>query len=82
MISDVLTDAMNKSKEYLDDPAFAGAYSGKLRDDIQRVLEQMEKLRAELDLPPAGDGTDALQRVDANRPGSLRERRDGKRAGK
>jgi hypothetical protein len=48
MISDVLSDAIDEVRRYLND-----VFSGKLRDEIERVVEQMEKLRAELDRPPA-----------------------------
>lgn len=52
MISDVLSDAVDQIREYLTDPVFAEAYSGKVRVKIERVVEKMEELRAELDQHP------------------------------
>jgi hypothetical protein len=53
MISDVLSDAIDEIQRYLNDPAFSRVYSGDLRDEIKRVIEQMERLRAKLDRLPA-----------------------------
>ena len=53
MISDVLSDAIAEIQRYLNDPVFSSVYPRNLRDEIERVVEQMEKLRAELDRPPA-----------------------------
>jgi hypothetical protein len=52
MISDVLFEALNDIRGYLDDPVFAKAYSGELRAEIERVLAAMEALRERLDQPP------------------------------
>jgi hypothetical protein len=54
MISDVLSEASYKVRSYLDDPVFAGAYSGD-RDQIERVLAEMEALHVILDAPPRTD---------------------------
>jgi hypothetical protein len=62
MISDLLSDAFDKVQRYLNDPAFSSVYSDNLRDDIERVAEKMERLRAEPDRPsgagspPSEDG--------------------------
>jgi hypothetical protein len=52
MISDVLSDAVDRIREYLDDPVYATVYSGELRERIERLVQQMDRIRAELDLPP------------------------------
>lgn len=52
MISDVLADACHQIREYLEDPVYYDMYSGKLRDEIERVVGEMDRLRAKLDLPP------------------------------
>jgi hypothetical protein len=54
MISDVLSEACDQIRAYLDNPVFAGAYSGD-RDQIERVLAQMEALRVILDALPRAD---------------------------
>ena len=53
MISDTLSDACHQIREYLEDPVYSAMYSGKLRDEIERVVGEMDRLRAKLDLPPA-----------------------------
>ena len=53
MISDVLADACHQIREYLEDPAHADTYTGTLRDEIERVVHEMDSLRAKLDRPPA-----------------------------
>jgi hypothetical protein len=40
-------------RRYLDDPVYATMYAGELRSNIERVVQQMDRLRAELDRPPA-----------------------------
>jgi hypothetical protein len=52
MISDVLSEAVDEIRRYLDDPVFANAYRDDIREEIERVLAQMEVLRATLDAPP------------------------------
>jgi hypothetical protein len=52
MISDVLADAVDRIREYLSDPVFASVYTGSLRCEIERVVAEMDRIRAELDLPP------------------------------
>jgi hypothetical protein len=53
MISDVLSEAHQNIRNYLDDPIFAEAYSGELRAEIERVMDAIEALREKLDQPPA-----------------------------
>jgi hypothetical protein len=52
MISDVLFEALDDIRGYLDDSVFAEMYSGELRAEIERVVAQMEALRERLDQPP------------------------------
>jgi hypothetical protein len=58
MISDVLFDAVSDIKEYLNHPAIAPAYK-EIRQEIDEVVERMDKLRAKLDQPPYGDGDES-----------------------
>jgi hypothetical protein len=53
MISDVLSEACHQIREYLEDPVYNDMYSGKLRDEIERIVSEMDRLRAKLDQPPA-----------------------------
>jgi len=57
MISDVLSEAHESIRSYLDDPVFAGMYPGELRAEIERLLAVMEALRQSLDQPPPRDTT-------------------------
>jgi hypothetical protein len=50
MISDVLSDAVIRINEYLDDSS--GTYEGNLRLRIQALVAMMDAIRAELDTPP------------------------------
>ena len=50
MISDVLSDAISKIDNYLDDPLYAEWYSGDLRAEINSLREAMEKLRIKLEM--------------------------------
>ena len=52
MVSDVLAEACDQIRKYLKDPVYADMYVGKMRDEIVHLLEQMDRLRAKLDLPP------------------------------
>jgi hypothetical protein len=52
MISDALADACRQIRSYLGDPLYAEMYSGNLRNEIERVLAEMEGLRVTLDAPP------------------------------
>jgi len=52
MVSDALADACERIRGYLDDPIYAEMYSGKLREEILRVLAEMEGLCIVLDAPP------------------------------
>ena len=52
MIKDVLSDAIAKIQEYLDDPATTVCYSDELTQTlIYRALEAMEICRINLDSP-------------------------------
>jgi hypothetical protein len=53
MVSDALNDACERIRGYLDDPIYAEMYSSKLREEIRRVLAEMEGLCVILDAPPA-----------------------------
>jgi hypothetical protein len=55
MISDVLFEAVADIKEYLNHPDIAPHYK-EIRQEIDDVVERMDKLRATLDQPPWGDG--------------------------
>jgi hypothetical protein len=57
MISDVLFEALDDIRGYLDDPAFAEMYSGELRAEVERVMREMEALRETLDQPPPRGAT-------------------------
>lgn len=63
MISDVLWEgaheirqclakASKDTKHYLREPAFADVYTGKLRQEIEAVVAEMDRIRAILDTPP------------------------------
>jgi hypothetical protein len=52
MISDVLSETVDQIRAYLDDPVHAGAYSGALRDEIEGLVQEMDRIRAKLDQPP------------------------------
>jgi cell fate (sporulation/competence/biofilm development) regulator YmcA (YheA/YmcA/DUF963 family) len=54
MISDILSEAVAEIRRYLDDPVFAGTYTNSRRE-IERVAQEMDKLRAELDRLPVAD---------------------------
>lgn len=53
MISDVLSEAVGRVREYLGDPVYANTYSGELRQQLLALTEQMERMRVTLDTPPA-----------------------------
>lgn len=61
MISDVLSEAHEYIRSYLDDPVFAETYSGELRAEIERVMAAMGSLRERLDRPPLTERDDAQQ---------------------
>jgi hypothetical protein len=52
VISDVLAEACDQIREYLNDPVFADVYASK-RDEIELLLKQMDNARTELDRLPA-----------------------------
>jgi hypothetical protein len=52
MIGDVLSDASQQIREFLDDPSYAQIYAGRLRAEIEQVVAAMEALRETLDQPP------------------------------
>lgn len=53
MISDVLADATDEIRSYLDDPAFRGVYVGEARAKVEAALVAMAAARELLDTPPA-----------------------------
>jgi hypothetical protein len=57
MISDVLFEALENIRVYLDDPIIAEAYSGELRAEIERVMRAMDALRQRRDQPPPRGAT-------------------------
>jgi hypothetical protein len=53
VISSILADAVNKIRDYLNDPAHSGAYIGATRREIEALLDEMDRVRKKLDtLPP------------------------------
>lgn len=58
MISDVLAEAVNAIRGYLENPVFARCYQGALRGEILRVVAQMDRVREHLDTPPAHPAPD------------------------
>lgn len=48
MVSDVLHEAVHEIDAYLGDDF----YEGEMRDEIVRVRDEMDALRAKLDTPP------------------------------
>jgi hypothetical protein len=48
----ILSEAANKIREYLDDPAHRDAYVGATRKEIEALLAEMERIRRKLDTPP------------------------------
>jgi hypothetical protein len=52
MISRVLSDAVNKISDYLNDPANRDAYIGATRSEIEALLAEMDRVRNKLDTPP------------------------------
>jgi hypothetical protein len=48
----ILSEAANKIREYLDDPVHRDAYIGATRKDIEALLAEMERVRRKLDTPP------------------------------
>ncbi len=56
MISDVLSEACLQIRSYLDDPVYTQIYSGTLREEIERVMAEMQSLLERLDrLPPQAE---------------------------
>lgn len=53
MISDVLSDAVYDIDTYLKNPMYEKTYSGKLREDIVKLRNDMDALRVKLDAPPS-----------------------------
>ena len=49
MISDVLADAHEQIRQYLDDPEWDDVYQGELREEIERVAGEIDRLRVKLD---------------------------------
>jgi hypothetical protein len=48
----ILSEAANKIREYLDDPAHHDAYVGATRKELEALLEEMDRIRRKLDTPP------------------------------
>lgn len=54
MISDVLSDALDEIRRYLDDEVTGDWYVGALRQRILALTDQMEEVRIILDRLPEG----------------------------
>lgn len=52
MISDVLSEAVQDINRYLEDPVFAGAYSGAMTRRIKACVSEMEAILRALDTQP------------------------------
>ena len=52
MISDVLSDAVNKIRDYLSDPANRDVYIGATRREIEALVAEMDRVRKKLETPP------------------------------
>lgn len=72
MISDVLADAAEEIRSYLEDPAFRGVYTGEAREIIGSALVAMYAARDFLDTPPA-IGTVGASCGGASAPAEYRE---------
>jgi hypothetical protein len=52
MISKVLSDAVDKIRDYLSDPAHRDVYVGATRMEIAALVAEMDRIRKKLDTPP------------------------------
>ena len=52
MISRVLSDAANKIRDYLSDPANRDVYIGATRSEIEALVAEMDRVRKKLETPP------------------------------
>jgi hypothetical protein len=52
MISDVLAEASTQIQSYLDEPDYAHAYRGAVRERIKQLVVEMKTIQGELDTPP------------------------------
>jgi hypothetical protein len=52
MISRVLSDAANKIRDYLSDPANRDVYIGTTRWEIEALVAEMDRVRRKLETPP------------------------------
>ncbi len=55
MISDILSDAVEKIKWYLENGAFNNMYTGDIRITIDKLVDHMDTVRKELDAPYGPD---------------------------
>ena len=52
MISDILYEASEDIRSYLDHPATRDCYQGKLREEIEALFIMLKELQYRLDAPP------------------------------
>jgi hypothetical protein len=52
MISKVLSDAVDKIRDYLSGPAHRDVYIGATRMEIEALVAEMDRVRKKLDTPP------------------------------
>jgi hypothetical protein len=52
MISDVLSRAVVELREYLNGESFSGNYSGKVRERIKNLVQEMDSVRVQPDTAP------------------------------
>ena len=55
MISDVLAEAVESIKSYLNDPTYEKMYEGKMRERINKLVKEMKDINLILDTPPKED---------------------------
>jgi len=56
MISDILSDAVGKIDQYINEPIYHKVYFGEERINIINLRNEMDKLRIRLDELPFEDG--------------------------
>ena len=52
MISRVLSDAVNKIRDHLSDPANRDVYIGATSREIEALVAEMDRVRKKLETPP------------------------------
>jgi hypothetical protein len=52
MISRILSEAVNKIRDYLSDPAHRDAYKGATLREIESLVAEMDRVRRKLGTPP------------------------------